>query len=849
MNKTHERFQKKDVELESKKLELAHNFMLRSFEFETTLYENDHRQSRETDDDIFDTRIFPYHPSCYLLLDMYMCTEYEGDFPYDIPYRVGVAARNDDIYMYERNFDHNDGFCYLPCSTFSSFLTLMGPSMAPEYWNFVSSILVNDDYDDALVESAYMMYIQEIIQRFTKERIAWMNCEHDFAISSEKQEGYLTTNQAIHQLFGCDCNFEIGLDHVSPGIRTKTLLKLFKHSISDLQGDYRLAITVMLAFIRYKCFDGAEGVDAFRFFLVALESEFILDCGANHSVRDPNDVRVDSECHLPHNCNDFHMFLRCIGHIIQMGIEHMTETHAISICSFLNRIFDQESWKEVDDMNELNGWDPEEPETPSRTTLIISLLRGLVGHNNILRFRLTTLLRQKYSGDHTIKEYDENIDACAASHGYCIQALLSISDSVLRRLPANPVTASVGSLLLGSLALSCIVPMPWDRYKKWYPSYDPFFFVAGMLDGAYIGRIYNSSSLVNGRSIMDVQRYAECIRNASNRYHTRLDALKTDIGITESHNFDIENDVFFRQFYLVPSSLEMVTIVKGLFLRQLVETNEAGLGYGDFLIYADAEVVPFDEMLFEHEMNYPIENGFYDGIEILSESGGKEDTDYFFKSEENINLTTKYVRSRYDMSLLLLRREWEKSWTPESHLSFHSPYRQALQTMTLIAHRHGFPLDLCRAVNSFLQRDWWYDERRSCWKYECQVSSVQSALDNNRVGASKHLVICSSCMLASACSRKHLSIIHHEGHRRPCGLPPMRVPTDEDVRFCDNYKKFEYNDGTTISESNDDWESDDSSSNADLSGTRTYRILRYFKHYYISQKRESFAFERYYSEE
>jgi hypothetical protein len=307
--KAHERFQKKDLELESKKLDLAHNFMVRAFEFETSLYENDHRQSRGTDDNTFDTRIFPYHSSCYLLLDMYMCTEYEGEFPYDIPYRVGVKARNDDIYLYERNFHHDEGFCYLPCSTFSSFLTLMGPKMAPEYWDFVTSVIHEDD-GDTIVESAYMMYIKEIIKRFINERIQWMNCEYEDTVSSKKEE-HLTVHEALHQLFGCKCEFDIGLDHVSPSIRTKTLLKLFKHSISDLQGDYRLAITIMLAFIYYKCFDGAEGVDAFRFFLVTLESEFILDCGANHSVRDPDDVRVDSECHLPHNCNDVSSGTRC----------------------------------------------------------------------------------------------------------------------------------------------------------------------------------------------------------------------------------------------------------------------------------------------------------------------------------------------------------------------------------------------------------------------------------------------------------------------------------------------------------------------------------------------------------
>lgn len=310
------------MEEESQKLAVAHAFMLRSFEAETALYEQDSRQASDLVHG-FDERIFPYHPSCYLLLDMFRCVEYQGEFPYPIPYMIGVKARNREIRHFENSLntmrDGRDsdeiGVSYLPCSTFSSFLTLMGPDMAPDYWNAVLMIrnLGQDDENgdedsDTLIEMSYNLYIREVIANFINQKIKWMNCEVP-PIESTKRT-IVTSTEAFQTFFYSKVVHEIGLDHVPTGNRTKILLRLLKHSMSDLQRDYRLATTVILAFIRFKTFDGIEGVDAFRYFLVSLESECILNCGANHAVRNPNDVTIDSPCDLPHCCKDVSTFAR-----------------------------------------------------------------------------------------------------------------------------------------------------------------------------------------------------------------------------------------------------------------------------------------------------------------------------------------------------------------------------------------------------------------------------------------------------------------------------------------------------------------------------------------------------------
>jgi hypothetical protein len=95
------------------------------------------------------------------------------------------------------------------------------------------------------------------------------------------------------------------------------------------------------------------------------------------------------------------------------------------------------------------------------------------------------------------------------------------------------------------------------------------------------------------------------------------------------------------------------------------------------------------------------------------------------------------------------------------------------------------PLDISMAVNSFLSRDWWPDERAECWLYECQIDKLQDSLSNEREYSNdKQLKRCQGCNVAHACSSKHMKSIHREGHRRKCRIPPMREPNAEDLAFC-----------------------------------------------------------------
>lgn len=229
----------------------------------------------------------------------------------------------------------------------------------------------------------------------------------------------------------------------------------------------------------------------------------------------------------------------------------------------------------------------------------------------------------------------------------------------------------------------------------------------------------------------------------------------------------------------------------------------------------------------------------------------------------------------------MLRRAWDLPWTATNHASFQRPFRQAIRTVALCAHRYGMPLELCINVNSYLSRDWWPDERATCWLYEeCQISDLQRALqrkDNShsypnlpyaKDGGS--LQKCKGCKVAHACSKKHMKFVHREGHGRVCRTPPMRIPTVEDIDLCcqfvndvvvseplqvEELDKIEHlailddNDPSDGREDdNEEWESIASNEQVNAA-TKTAMVLKYFENKaWKVQKREEHAFENYYQE-
>ena len=218
---------------------------------------------------------------------------------------------------------------------------------------------------------------------------------------------------------------------------------------------------------------------------------------------------------------------------------------------------------EQDDLHKLVGWDDEDFTHAEATPLYLigTILEGFNRLNYQFRCRAYKLLGSKFSADNIDDTLNAEIDASISSHLNCTNTLLAIGESVLKRLKATPVTESIGSLLVTGLTLSFVEPSSNLAYLD----------QDNDNEGTYLGDYLQEVNCYSP-SILDARRYADLIINGSQLAQHRIQRFKNNFGITSNH--EIELDAIISSFFLSPPSARALTVVKGLFLRQLVETNE-----------------------------------------------------------------------------------------------------------------------------------------------------------------------------------------------------------------------------------------------------------------------------------
>ena len=143
-------------------------------------------------------------------------------------------------------------------------------------------------------------------------------------------------------------------------------------------------------------------------------------------------------------------------------------------------------------------------------------------------------------------------------------------------------------------------------------------------------------------------------------------------------------------------------------------------------------------------------------------------------------LTEGELRARHDFSLLMLLRAWQAPWSPGTHMSFQPAFRNAVDTIACCTHKLGYPNEIVYFIGSFLNRDWWPDERKQCWSYECQLDkAVESATRNFDAFSEKsnestgRFEYCPRCHVAMYCSKECREKDFKAGHKRKCCRPPM----------------------------------------------------------------------------
>lgn len=546
-----------------------------------------------------------------------------------------------------------------------------------------------------------------------------------------------------------------------------------------------------------------------------------------------------------HYCSDWWEFLASVSTLIGYGIENMTNQHASIICAFFVRELDIDDSSDNEQTHQKaylkqnlhfmnnEGLERDEDDDPSTIThvhLLSAILNGIRIHAVLDRMRLGSLLNDA-------DENSDNINPNAAriyqSFNACVNILVDIGERILLRLPTNFVNRQLAGLVVRGLLES---------------------FMDNAMDETDSAACYLSHNNIDSklRSVVDPLRYANAISNSSEHPlinpHLNAKAREQKIGHPPR---DVQD------------------LVKGLFRRNLVDLNIAGFGYGDFLCWLHLPIHP-EPLLFDYVSNFPQED-----------EDEEPSQEYEWVQDEHGFMEYPRLVACYDFSLLMLIREWNRPWTPQSHLSYSLPFRNAITSLALCAHRYGVPASIVEIVNSFLPRSWFDDDRMCCWSNECQltqlsqlyrekISSRSSNWDDETLIQPKQtlqrkprraLSSC-GCKVAMVCCKDHMKKLHQEGHKRQCGLPPFRPPYSKDENTfvreifegsdagkADGIGKGfdEQSDADQNEDDTDSWESVDTNAEDSQRCTMHDKIYSWFnRQSYKIQRREAPPFANFY---
>lgn len=734
------------METELNKIQECKEIIDETWKFEVALYEQGFKQEFSLNQ--IDPRIFPYHKQCVRLLDMYAALD--GPFEYDL--EIDPETLEPPRHLVDED-EHARVDEYLPCSTVSIMNTLMpGYRKRPGLAAF--------DYLDYWEDGIWKDISDWILECYQHSSY------HDAMKGKEDRK-----------LLRHDADNMAMIDEMPKGWRTKVLLKLLKHSMSELQRDHRLTRAVVLSMIDFSSFEGEGGVEAMRFFFITYLSEYIYDCDTNCHDRFLDEQEEDDEMSdtgPSHYCKDYMNLQTTIELTIGHGIKLMTQEHANLLVGFVHHLYDSCGWEEKEHMKELIGYESDDTirhgDKPLK--LLFGIINGLGIKAYIDRCRLKTLLRWKYStAGCDDPELSKEIYAIAQSHLLSVDALVSIGKTSLIRVPADSLTEFTTSRLVRNLVISSIDLIPHSDFTKSH------VLTHHSLQSRFIGHNFTGRNEL----LTNENRYSESINNAfAIRKRRLLDIKKSFLDSCSTDK--LEDDDIIQKIFLSPPSKELQNVVRGLFLSQLVETDYSGCGYGDFLVWCRLPIHIYEPMLYEHIVNYPSNNN--DSSDSDDDEFWNQDKRIPYFDEDGNQLSGVRLKAQYDFSLLLLKKVWAEPWKPQNHSSFQPSFREAVWALLLCAHRYHLGSDVPQLVCSFLSRNWWPDDRVTCWRYECEIDNIDNIVYHREDRKPKPMIPCGDCMTAHACSKKHLSLIHREGHRRVCKFPPVRSFTYEDAIFC-----------------------------------------------------------------
>lgn len=743
-----------------------------------------------------DTTLYPYHSSCYALLDAYDHL-YAPDQPQPVPRNSimpkvqGAWEEHNRLHAEQHEEDGQDVADFLLCSLQSIMAVFFQRQRNPipddnQPFTFAQKIIA-------------MIRRQSKGPRFQEDITKFQHLDKEWSIA--------LTPEAFSP--------SLATLPTEATERVHLLLRLLKHSISELQRDHMLASAILARL----AMDGHfNDVHTLQRILMILSSEYVT-C-ANFDCEHPED----------HDCALWKSFLDVLMNAFCFGPDLITHQHAVAMASFvrytylrefghvfhtfeslpsnsdetkpehlslhLKRLLIQNRMEERTDLeptvNDL------ERQTPVRIILILIRALGNRGQRELAR--IGSILNNIKQNDHNDKQQHPMLVKYLDSYYNCVKTLVSLSYSSITILPKSERLYQIASGLVRSITSSLLfIEKPCEETKSFSLMEHDSTYYLGAPTFPQLESIVTSPF-----------RLAQRIRLASDHEHfQRYLALDATVYKPDDSSVDWSRTIHlaYQKALFGRPHADIQAVIRSMFLRDVVYMTVAGLGYGDFICWCRCSVHPLDPVLYYHDTNHIMPS------DISNEDDEEEEDDDDDESQEEewdkyvgwAKNETGFVTAgelwcHFNFSLLAMACAYRDYWTPSSHVSFSPSFREAARTLALALTRyHSFPSEVLQHMISYMPRDAWPEEDHYCWQYDCALKQMATrVLEGSPSGSEtvengRKYFTCRKCNIPRYCSKQCRDQDYKDMHKRVCVEPPYCVIGKEHVEFCRSVEDGSYN--------------------------------------------------------
>lgn len=359
-----------------------------------------------------------------------------------------------------------------------------------------------------------------------------------------------------------------------PHERTTLYLRLLRHAMSELQRDYNLASSIIQRMCENQDLDDP---DVLRRFLIVFDGEFI-------ACENPCPQWLGED----HSCMEWATVVDVLHAAVSRGISLITLQHATVLAAFVRASYLNEFGHLLDKKDTTNseGFATKRKTLLKRAVvalsyvdrtdsnrvpiqLVVTLVRGLGSRAWLERRRLTAALRRDVVVEGQLRAYLD-------SYWNCIRSLVAMGEATVELLPSEAdCFEAIASEIVKNLAYAFLPEANVPDYRVQEESIE------------YLKPDAHPSLITPGR-------YSDCVANATDRWK-RIAQLRRRVQVGGRDALACALDV------VRPDDVREV--IRSLFIRDMVNIRQAGLGYGDFLLWCGYEVHPLDPVLFWYVEN------------------------------------------------------------------------------------------------------------------------------------------------------------------------------------------------------------------------------------------------------